>query len=159
MADGTAPDPFAKDAFADIDRLYRALMPFAERMIGKYGYLVPAGASIDSEGRLDVVGALSSDLPAEEAVGQIYAQFREHADELRAVAIATQIEVQDADGQPMSALEVELEHLYGKTLRIVVPYTLSRLFRRVRFDDSRVAPGTPKVWIVPGAEEGAAAED
>jgi len=156
VAEATAPDPFAKDAFADIDRLYRSLMPFAERVLGKYGYLVPAGATIDAEGRLNVVGAASGDLPVEEAVAGIYAGFREQADELRAVGVVTQVQVPDGAGGDgvVDAIAVELEHLYGKTLRIVVPYMHSRLLKRVRLGDSRVAPGTVRVWVVPGGAGG-----
>lgn len=117
-------DEATEQAQSDLDGLLNAVLPFVEQTLARHGDFYPFGAVVRSGGEY----AMASPEPAGDGEGtaqsmlaSLYAGVRQDAEDLRAVAFAINVETDESD-----AVLVELEHIEGQTIDVLVPYELDQ---------------------------------
>jgi hypothetical protein len=138
-------DGASERAQEDLDALLNAVLPFAEQTLAKYGELFPFGAAVLSHGELELLAADpgSAERPGSEAVLRaLYDGARSSCGTRRAFAFVADVR---ADG--VDAVRVELEHLEGIALVVLVPYGRSELTKEVTIGQMTGSTGHPRIWI------------
>lgn len=128
----------------DIDECFGCILDLVEHLLGKSGEFFPVGATLESSGGSANPFAIGDDdlgeRPESSAVlERLYAVAAGQRSSIVAAAFATAVRV--ADGQ--DAVRVEVEHVDGPALEILIPYRRSRLRRSVTCRPPW-APGTYK---------------
>jgi hypothetical protein len=138
-------DTTSDQAQADLDALLNAVLPFAEQTLSKYGEMFPFGAAVSSDGQMEM---LASDPgtgghPSSEVVLRaLYDGARASSGTRRAFAFVADVRVNAAD-----TVRVELEHQEGAALVVLVPYSRSRLKKKVTFGQISGSTGQSNVWL------------
>ncbi|ADU47396.1 hypothetical protein Intca_0867 [Intrasporangium calvum DSM 43043] len=127
----------------DIEECFGCVLDLAGHLLGKNGEFFPVGATLaDSGGSANLFANGDDDLgerPESTVVlERLYAAAAGQRAAIVAAAFASDVRL--AGGQ--DAVRVEVEHLDGPALEIVVPYRRSRLRRSVTFGDMSTATGT-----------------
>ncbi len=128
----------------DLDGLLSIVVPFAEDMLGKHGEFYPFGGSISSHGDASLTAAelgLGESPSSDRLLAGLYEGARAHAATTRAAAFVTDVRVDGSD-----AVRVELEHLEGVALDVLLPYARGRFTKTLTFGQMSVARGEPKIW-------------
>jgi hypothetical protein len=129
---------------ADLDALLNAVLPFAEQTLSKYGEMFPFGAAISSDGQLEM---LASGLPegghpqSDVVLAGLYDGARTTSSTRRAFAFVADVRANATD-----AVRVELEHKEGTAIVVLIPYSRSRLKKKVIFGQISGTAGQPNVW-------------
>jgi hypothetical protein len=128
----------------DLDRLLNIAIEFAQQMLAKHGEFYPYAAAISENGSPSMIDAdLGVENPTSSSVRDAAFQtLREQRDELRAAAVVTDIRLPELD---TDAIQVELEHAEGSSIKILLPYAMKRR-GRLEYGQIQAQPGTPKVW-------------
>ena len=129
---------------ADLDGLLNAVMPFAEQMLREHGAFYPFGAAVDvdDEMRLLVADPALGEHPEPTAViASLYDGVRSDLDGLRAVALAGDVRVGDAD-----AVRVDLEHADGVVIAALFPYVVDPETHDVEFGEPAAVAGEARLW-------------
>lgn len=137
-------DGASAQAQADLDALLNAVLPFAQQTLSKYGEMFPFGAAVSSEGQLELLASSPGvgERPGSMAVlGALHDGARASARDRRAFAFAADVRDSGSD-----AVRVELEHREGLAIVVLVPYSRSRLTKKVAFGQISGGMGQPKVW-------------
>ena len=121
-----------------------SVLPSAESMLRSFGKLRPFGAAIGSDGelvRLNADPRLGLDPPARDVVRHIYASARSSAFARRALAV-----VQTGRSAGSDALRIDLEHMDGPCVTVVVPFAISRFKKTYTRGTIIAGPGERQVW-------------
>jgi hypothetical protein len=129
----------SQQAQDDLDELLNAALPFAEDQIRKHGQFLPFGAVVRVDGDLHLIGGDGDD--SFQMLETLYAGAREDAKVIRASAFVADVRTHGGD-----AIRLQVEHVEGRALEIVVPYRRSRVRGRVQFADMSVSAGPSRVW-------------
>ena len=131
--------PQAQD---DLDTLLDIVLPFALDMLVKRGGFLPFGAAIALDGQPRFVAAdpgLGEQPGSLPVLDLLIDGARRDADGLRAVAIATDVLADGTD-----AVCVDLEHLEGRAIRVLMPY--GDTGGGVTYGSMSAGPGTTRFW-------------
>jgi hypothetical protein len=122
-----------------------AVLPFAEQTLSKYGEMLPFGAAVSSDGLLELLASDpgAGDRPESEVVLRaLHDGARAASRDRRAFAFAADVRLNAGD-----AVRVELEHRERVAIVVLVPYSRSRLKKKVAFGQISGGMGRPNVWI------------
>ena len=135
-------DSTSAEAQADMDNMLEAALPFAQRMIVKYGEFYPYAVSMSAGGEVAMVAAdVGSQKPASlDLLASLYEGLASRAQELRATAIVSDVKL----GSGEDAIRVEIEHREGGALAVVLPY--KKRGRNVAYGDLSARAGERRVW-------------
>jgi len=115
-------------AHPELDALFNTLLPFAQKMLQKYGEFLPFGAIMSSSGEIRQVGAKieGDDYPTSQPLLDLLTEtFKKQAvkGELRAAGICYDVlTVPPGEDQKRDAICCGLEHYSGETVDVFVPY-------------------------------------
>ena len=126
----------------DIEECFGAVLDLAGHLLGKHGEFFPVGATVAAPGgQADLMAVGDDDLGEQPESTGVLERLYEAAAAQRTsiVAAAFASDVRLADGH--DAIRVEVEHVDGPALAILVPYQRSRLRRSVTFGDMSTAAG------------------
>lgn len=118
-------DGLSQDAQDDLDELLNIVLPFAEQTLGRYGEMHPYGAARASDGSTVLLAAdpgLGEHPPAQQVYDSLHEGARRDRDQFRAVAIASDVRLQDGT----EAVRIDTEHREGVALIVLVEYTRDR---------------------------------
>lgn len=126
----------------DIEECFGCVLDLAGHLLGKNGEFFPVGATVaEPGGRAALFVSDAEDLgerPESVAVlERLYAAAAAQRATIVAAAFASDVRL--ADGE--DAVRVEVEHISGPALEILVPYRRSRLRRSVTFGDMSTTHG------------------
>jgi hypothetical protein len=137
-------DSAAQQSQDDLDGLLNATLPFAQQMLAKNGEFYPFGAAVTAGGETRLVAA-DPDRGEHPASGEVLSSlldgFRRTREDLRAVAVCSDVRLPDAD-----AVRVELEHRDGQAMTVLLPYKKKRFGRGVDYEDLRGGTTDKQVW-------------
>jgi hypothetical protein len=129
----------------DLDGLLSVVVPFAEEMLGKHGEFFPFGGSISSHGDASLTAAEPgrAETPSSDRLlAGLYEGARANATTTRAAAFVADVRTDGSD-----AVRVELEHLEGVALVVLLPYTRGGFRKTLTFGQMSVSRGEPKIWV------------
>lgn len=111
----------------DIDSLLNAVIPLAQQMLAKYGEFYPLGASMDTEGKVGLVGVMpESQYPkAQEIIDLLTAQLLDDAAkrEIRGSAICfSGSAMPPGESAKSDAICTHIEHESGVSVAAYLPY-------------------------------------
>jgi hypothetical protein len=132
---------------ADLDGLLNAVMPFAERMLSEHGAFYPFGAAVGTDDEMRFLVAdpdLGEHPEAADVITSLWEGVRVGRSELRAVALAGDVRVGDAD-----AVRVDLEHADGIVIAALFPYVVDLEAHQVDFGEPAAVPGEARLWPTP----------
>ncbi|MDR2988199.1 MAG: hypothetical protein LBV34_25525 [Nocardiopsaceae bacterium] len=128
----------------DLDDLLNVTLPFAQQMLEKSGEFYPFGAAMSTIGEARMLAADSGrgDHPASRVVlASLLDGVRQYRDNYRAVALCSDVRLTDSD-----AVRVELEHMEGLAMAVLLPYKKKRLGRGVEYGEFRGGTADNRVW-------------
>ena len=128
----------------DLDGLLGLVLPFAEDMLGKHGEFFPFGGSISSQGHPSLTAAepgLEESPSSDQLLATLHEGARANATTTRAAAFVADVRADGSD-----AVRVELEHVEGVALVVLLPYTRGRFKQAPTFGEMSVSRGEPKIW-------------
>jgi len=137
-------DAASRQCQDDLDGLLNTTLPFAQQMLEKSGEFYPFGAAMSTTGEASLLAAHSSldDHPASnEVLASLLDGVRQYQEKYRAVAFCSDVRLPDSD-----AVRVELEHLEGPAMAVLLPYKKKRLGRGVEYGELRGGIADKQVW-------------
>ncbi len=137
-------DDASPEAQDDLDALLHTALPFATGQLERHGEFFPYGVVLTGDGEAHMVGAGPElgERPASAAVlAALIESLRSDRDSLRAVALVSDVALADSDG-----VRVQLEHLEGQAITVVLPYTKRRFGRGIHFGELSGSSGESFVW-------------
>jgi hypothetical protein len=140
-------DHISQSGQDDLDGLLDAVLPFAEKMLGKRGGFLPYAAKVSLDGRIELVAAYDGTERPQSAdlLDLLYSGTRAKAEAARAAAFVSDVRL---DGPaPNDGIRVELEHREGVALTVVLPYRLTG--NGVEYSDLAASPGQRRIWSDP----------
>jgi hypothetical protein len=141
-------DNASETAQQDLDGLLNATLPLAQQYLDKYGEFFPFGAVVTIEGTNSLVAADPAETGEQPVSADILAllieRTRERREDLRAVALCSDVTGPDGDG-----IRVELEHAEGPVMAVLMPYKSKRFGKGVQYEDLRAGSANPAIWSAP----------
>jgi len=137
-------DSATQQAQDDLDGLLDASLPFAQEMLDKHGEFFPYALAVSASGETkDVAGDPGEgEQPSSDAVLRTLVEgLRSERDMLRAAAVVSDVRLSDSD-----AVRVELEHIEGQALVVLLPYRQRRLRRGIEYGEIRASQGERQIW-------------
>lgn len=128
----------------DLDGLLGASLPFAQEMLEKHGEFFPYACALSSSGETKLVAGDpgEGEQPSSVEVLQVLLEgLRAERDELRAAALVSDVRLAESD-----AIRVQVEHMEGQAITVLLPYRKKRLRRGVEFGESTAGQGDILVW-------------
>lgn len=139
-------DSTSETAQQDLDGLLNLTLPFAQQQVDKHGELFPFGAvvAVDGTSRLSATDpAETGERPASaDVLALLVKGTRETRNELRAVTLCSDVRTGDGD-----AIRVELEHVEGTAMAVLLPYKKKRFGNRIEYAELQAGPATPSIWF------------
>lgn len=147
---GTLP-PMEGKPREEMDALLDILLTFGQDMLQKHGEFYPYGASIDSAGEVQFVGAdVGEEHPPSGAVLEVlYDGLRRQAasGEIRAAGVCADVRVAPPGTEdPVDAISVALEHADAEPANVFLPYAKKKL-RGIQLGELFATPGERKVFV------------
>lgn len=139
-------DGVPEHAQRELEECFGVALDMAVHLLGKRGEFFPVGSMMPADTRQAVLFAVADDSlgehPESQAVlDELYAVATAQSDSMVAVAFASDVRLVDGG----DAVRVEVEHVEGPALEIVVPYRRSRFRRTVSMGEMSVSPGTRRL--------------
>ena len=119
-------------------------LPFATEQLDKHGEFFPYGVALNEAGdpRMVAGDPGQGERPASTAVlAAIVEGLRRDRDGLRAVALVANVRLFEGD-----AVRVELEHIDGHAIAVLLPYKRKRFGRGVEYGRLTAGSGVPQIW-------------
>jgi hypothetical protein len=131
----------------DLDGLLDPSLDFAQQQLAKYGGFYPYAVVVRVDGQTEMVAAqpdTTDDNPAStDVIAACRQAITERRDQLRAAAIVADVHLPDHGGD---AIQVDLEHAEGPTLRVLLPYTKKRVRNSIGYSQLRASAGIRTIW-------------
>jgi hypothetical protein len=140
-------DSASTQAQQDLDSLLNVALGFAQQQLATRGEFFPYAAAVDTHGEAEMVAArpdAHDEHPrSADVIESCVASLVSQRDYIRAGAIVADVRVPELGGD---AIRVDLEHVEGTTLTVVLPYTKKRLRKNVDYGQIRAEPGRRQIW-------------
>lgn len=139
-------DQTSEQAQADLDGLLGAALQLAQHLLGQNHEFYPFAAAITSAGDLEMIAGRPSDTSDDKPSSAVVLASCEgvlhsRRPELRAAALITDVRTPNGE-----AVRIDLEHLEGTALQILLPYTRYRLGRVKDFGELQASDGARRLW-------------
>ena len=138
-------DTASEEAQSDLDGLLNTALPAAEQLLEKYGEFFPFGAAVGMNGETKLLASDPghSDHPSrsDEVLSMLLEGVRKQRNELRAVAICTDVQTADSD-----AIRIELEHREGTAIAVLVPYKRKHFGHGFEYSVLQAGSASKRVW-------------
>lgn len=132
----------------DFDTLLDAALGFAQKQLISRGEFFPYAVVIDTTGRIESIAArpdTTNERPTStDVVDSCVAAVVSQRDFTRACSIVTDVRLQDLGSD---AIQVDLEHVDGHALTVLLPYTTKRPSDRIEYGQLRALSGQRRVWV------------
>jgi hypothetical protein len=138
-------DTASAEAQADLDGLLNVALGFAQQQLAEHGEFYPYAASIGVDGQAKMVAAAppGSDHPrSADVAAACFGSLTDNRDTIRAGAVVTDTRTTDGG----DAVRVDLEHIDGHALAVLLPYTKKQLSGKIDFGQLRAQPGQRQIW-------------
>jgi hypothetical protein len=139
-------DSASAEAQADLDGLLNVALGFAQQQLTTRGEFYPYAAAIGVHGQAEMVTsnpAPGSDQPlSADVAAACFGALTDKRDKIRAGAVVTDMRLSDGG----EAIRVDLEHVDGHALAVLLPYTKKRVSKRVDFGQIQAQPGQRQIW-------------
>jgi hypothetical protein len=133
----------------DMDAFLDPLLSFAQRRLDKSGEFFPFGATISSDGQLELAAAAtdSEHPPSQELIDLMEEGFSQAASrgEIRASAICLDVILRPPSAEPTDAIEIRIEHRDADPVKVHLPYT-KRRFRGIDYGELSASLGETRVF-------------
>jgi len=144
------PYTISDECRAEYDQLIDTVVPHAQNMIRKYRDLVPVGAAVCEDGKMELLaGYTGEDVGSTEDVERlVVAGLRQSvkSGKYRSTAIAVQMrEIRRPEMKPTPAIKVILESTLGPPVYVYVPY-VRKWLRGADFSKPFLSPGKALVF-------------
>lgn len=135
------------EAQQDLDDLLGLVLPFAQRELEKRGEFYPFVGVVQKDGHGSIVATRAADAehPKSAAVvDECVTTLRHMRREIRAGAVVADVRLphMGSDG-----VAVELEHVEGHAITVLLPYRKRRFPRRIDYGEIRAEPGRQRIWV------------
>jgi hypothetical protein len=132
-------------AHPDLDQILNVLLPFAQKMLSKYGEFQPFAASMDQEGRVALHAGYTGEqrVTSEQIIDLLIGGIRQQASngEIKAAGICLDVRtVPPGQVERVEAICAQLEHETGEAADVYLPYRKSWL-RGPKYGDLFAARG------------------
>lgn len=138
-------DSASAQAQEQLDELLNVVLPFAQQQLAAHGEFFPYAAAIGADGQPELIASVpagGSERPASADVIQAcLATLTDKRHELHAAAIVADVTTPDGD-----AIRVDLEHLEGHAITILLPYSRKRFRKNVDYGPLRAQTGHKQIW-------------
>lgn len=140
-------DSASPRAQQDLDGLLNVALGFAEQQLASHGEFFPYAAAIRADGAAEMIAARPD--PDDEhprsadVIASCIAGLVSRRDDIRAGAIVSDVRLVEAGGD---AIQVDLEHVEGHALTVLLPYAKKRLRKAVRYGPMRAETGHRRIW-------------
>lgn len=131
----------------DLDGLLDAALGFAQQQLDTHGEFFPYAVAIGADDQAEMIAARPD--PAEEhprsldVIDACLGALTDRRDNIRAGAVVADVRLPELGSD---AIQVELEHVEGQALTVLLPYTKKRLRRGIDYGPIRAQAGTPRIW-------------
>ena len=128
----------------ELDELLDASLPFAQESLTKHGEFFPYALALSTSGEVRHVAGDpgEGEQPSSIDVLRVLVEgLKGERDLLRAAAFVSDVRLPDSD-----AVRVELEHVEGQAIVVLLPYKKKWLRRNIEYGEIRAAQGQAKVW-------------
>jgi hypothetical protein len=127
----------------DFELLLGAALPLAQQLLASYGEFFPFAAALDADGVAEMMagdpGVLGERPAAQEVIEACLAMLVAQRARLRAAAVVSAVATPEGD-----AVRVDLEHVDGSALAVLVPYATGG--EGPEYGPLRVVAGRARVW-------------
>lgn len=131
----------------DLDCLLDAALGFAQQQLDARGEFFPYAAAIGTDGEAELITArpdADDERPRSvDVIDACVAALVSQRDYIRAGAIVADVRLAD---QNRDAIRVELEHVEGHALAVLLPYTKKKFRRGVEYGPLRSRAGSRRIW-------------
>ena len=134
----------------DLDGLLDFALGFAQEQLSAHGEFFPYAAVADTSGQTkaitagpDGVDGVDERPPSVDVIESCIAAITNQRDVTRACAVVADVRVPNIGSD---AIQVELEHIDGHALTVLLPYKIKRLGRAIKYGELRAAPGQNRIW-------------
>lgn len=140
-------DRASAQAQDDLDGLLDVVLGFAQQQLDTHGEFFPYAAAIGVDGQAKMIAARSDAGDEHPGSAQVLdaclVALADTRNTIRAGAIVADVRLPDLGSD---AIQVDLEHIEGHALTVLLPYTKKRLRRGVDYGPLRAEAGTRRIW-------------
>lgn len=144
---GTWRDDASPQAQQDLDGLLDVALGFAQQQLATRGEFFPYAAAVTDDGEAEMIAArpdAATEQPsAADVVESCVAALVSQRDHIRAGAVVTDVHVRELSGD---SIRVDLEHVEGATLTVLLPYVTKRLGKGLDYGTLQAQPGPRRIW-------------
>ena len=141
-------DEASPRAQQQLDELLNVALGFAQQELGKHGEFFPYAAAIGEGGEPELIAvrpAEGGERPASaDVIDSCVETLVERRERIQAAAVVADVSAPDGD-----AIRVELEHVEGHALAVLLPYSKKRFGGGIDYGELRAQAGRPLVWATP----------
>lgn len=140
-------DDASPQAQRDLDELLNVALGFAQQELSKHGEFYPYAAALGTDGSAEMIAgrpAQGGEHPqtADVIDACIFALATKRA-QIRAGVVVANVHLPELGGD---AVEVDLEHVEGQALTVLLPYTKKRFRKDISYGPLRVQAGHRRIW-------------
>lgn len=142
---GSWRDSASPQAQDDLDNLLNEALPFAQQMLDEHGEFFPYAVTTDAAGGIGMVAGdpgVGENPSSLDVLAVLVDGLRNARQSLRAVGLVSDVRLSSSD-----AIRVELEHVEGPAMAVVLPYATRRYRRGIDYGDLSAAASSPSVWV------------
>lgn len=140
-------DRVSAQAQQDLDGLLDAALGFAQQQLVDRGEFFPYAVAVGTDGEVEMVAgrpdADDEHPPSADVIDACVASLVSQRDHMRAGAIVADTVLAEGSGD---AIRVDLEHVEGATLTVLLPYAKKRLSKKIDFGQFRAQAGQGQIW-------------
>jgi hypothetical protein len=128
-----------------LDELLNVALGFAQQQLAKHGEFFPYAAAIELDGKPELVASRpehGGEQPAGlDVIGACISALTDKRDQIQAAAVVADVRTADGD-----AIKVDLEHVDGQALSVLLPYRKANAGQPVEYGQIRAQAGHPQIW-------------
>lgn len=132
----------------ELDDLLSAVLPFAQQQLERHGAFYPFAAAVDTQGTVELIAtrtAIGGEHPTvANVVEDCLGALRRRRGQIRAGAIAVDVKLTE---RKVDAIEVDLEHVDGQAIAVLLPYRRLALRRGVKYQALQAQAGPRRIWF------------
>ncbi|MEA2685687.1 MAG: hypothetical protein QOE93_882 [Actinomycetota bacterium] len=123
-----------------MDRVLTAAVEFATKMLESQGAFYPYAVKMTDTGETEMATAPGG---SEDTLAALQAGLASQRSGLRSAAVVAAVHLQSIESD---AIRVDIEHRDGAALTIVIPYTRTKLRKKVERGEMQSMVVEPKIW-------------
>lgn len=138
----------------ELEKLFSCLMKYVKQMLRQYGEVMPLSVITTPNDEVEFIGIRDEDeqrsIEAENLIEMLIGEFQERARVGGIVAAGICADVlfvppEDEDEEPIDAVRFHLEHLFGETYTVYLPYFWG-MHDYLDFGDLYIFDGEPTIF-------------